>query len=227
MGWGYGLMLVVSFYLWLWTKCPLSHDSNLIACALSAYSQGLFKICCYLDWLHRAYSYIIHLSCPVMWYILTIAMLTLCMLNSKEFHLFLFWNRSHIVLLLWNIDDLYSLISFSSQVATQVGRYVITMMSSGVVLAVGFQLSGQSYTLLVQSTALPLYSSFLLVSYKALVGFQLIMCLPLYLGGDSQTDALIWYSWLGGVIIGTMLGANSVLEEHCKAGPRNVVITGR
>uniref|UniRef100_A0A453EHQ2 Chlorophyll(Ide) b reductase NYC1, chloroplastic n=1 Tax=Aegilops tauschii subsp. strangulata TaxID=200361 RepID=A0A453EHQ2_AEGTS len=68
----------------------------------------------------------------------------------------------------------------------QVGRYVITMMSSGVVLAVGFQLSG----------------------------------------GDSQTDALIWYSWLGGVIIGTMLGANSVLEEHCKAGPRNVVITG-
>uniref|UniRef100_N1QYA3 chlorophyll(ide) b reductase n=1 Tax=Aegilops tauschii TaxID=37682 RepID=N1QYA3_AEGTA len=71
-------------------------------------------------------------------------------------------------------------------VATQVGRYVITMMSSGVVLAVGFQLSG----------------------------------------GDSQTDALIWYSWLGGVIIGTMLGANSVLEEHCKAGPRNVVITG-
>ncbi|KAM0831267.1 hypothetical protein ACQ4PT_065661 [Festuca glaucescens] len=71
-------------------------------------------------------------------------------------------------------------------VATQVGRYIITMTSSGVVLAVGFQLSG----------------------------------------GDSQTDALIWYSWLGGVIIGTMLGANSVLEEHCKAGPRNVVITG-
>uniref|UniRef100_A0ACD5VLC0 Uncharacterized protein n=1 Tax=Avena sativa TaxID=4498 RepID=A0ACD5VLC0_AVESA len=71
-------------------------------------------------------------------------------------------------------------------VATQVGRYVITMISSGVVLAVGFQLSG----------------------------------------GDSQTDALIWYSWLGGVIIGTMIGANSVLEEHCKAGPRNVVITG-
>lgn len=29
-----------------------------------------------------------------------------------------------------------------------------------------------------------------------------------------------------GVIIGTMIGANSVLEEHCKAGPRNVVITG-
>lgn len=40
-------------------------------------------------------------------------------------------------------------------------------------------------------------------------------------------DALIWYSWLGGVIIGTMIGANMVLEEHCRAGPRNVVITGR
>lgn len=46
-------------------------------------------------------------------------------------------------------------------------------------------------------------------------------------GGDSQMDALIWYSWLGGVIIGTMIGANMVLEEHCRAGPRNVVITGR
>nr|CAB3475676.1 unnamed protein product [Digitaria exilis] len=71
-------------------------------------------------------------------------------------------------------------------VATQLGKYVITMMSSGVVLGVGFQLSG----------------------------------------GDSQMNELIWYSWLGGVIIGTMIGANSVLEEHCKAGPRNVVITG-
>ncbi|KAK3163235.1 hypothetical protein QOZ80_1AG0001020 [Eleusine coracana subsp. coracana] len=71
-------------------------------------------------------------------------------------------------------------------VATQLGRYAITMMSSGVVVGVGFQLSG----------------------------------------GDSQMNELIWYSWLGGVIIGTMIGANSVLEEHCKAGPRNVVITG-
>jgi hypothetical protein len=99
------------------------------------------------------------------------------------------------------------------------------MTSSGVVLAVGFQLSGQSSTH-VQSTAF-LFSSFFFVSYKSLMGFQLLMYLPLYLGGDSQTNALIWYSWLGGVIIGTMLGANSVLEEHCKAGPRNVVITGR
>ncbi|KAK9148820.1 hypothetical protein Scep_007577 [Stephania cephalantha] len=70
--------------------------------------------------------------------------------------------------------------------ATQVGRYVLTMMSTGVILAIGFQLSG----------------------------------------GDSVMNHLIWYSWLGGVVIGTMIGANIVLEEHCKAGPRNVVITG-
>ncbi|KAF8400789.1 hypothetical protein HHK36_014091 [Tetracentron sinense] len=71
-------------------------------------------------------------------------------------------------------------------IATQIGRYLVTMMSTGVILGVGFQLSG----------------------------------------GDSQMDALIWYSWLGGIIIGTMIGANIVLEEHSRAGPRNVVITG-
>lgn len=70
--------------------------------------------------------------------------------------------------------------------ATQVGRYVLTMMSTGVILATGFQLSG----------------------------------------GDSQLDTLIWYSWLGGIIIGTMIGSNMVLEDHYKAGPRNIVITG-
>ncbi|CAL0332527.1 unnamed protein product [Lupinus luteus] len=71
-------------------------------------------------------------------------------------------------------------------IAIQIGRYIVTMMSTGVILAIGFQMSG----------------------------------------GDSQMDALIWYSWLGGIIIGTMIGANMVLEEHCRAGPRNVVITG-
>lgn len=40
-------------------------------------------------------------------------------------------------------------------------------------------------------------------------------------------NALIWYSWLGGIIIGTMIGSNMVLEEVSRAGPRNVVITGR
>ncbi|KAJ6435372.1 hypothetical protein OIU84_000547 [Salix udensis] len=73
-----------------------------------------------------------------------------------------------------------------SSAALQIGRYIVTMMSTGVVLAVGFQLSG----------------------------------------GDSHMNTLIWYSWLGGIIIGTMIGANMVLDEHCRAGPRNVVITG-
>lgn len=40
-------------------------------------------------------------------------------------------------------------------------------------------------------------------------------------------NELIWYSWLGGVIIGTMIGSNLVLDEVARAGPRNVVITGR
>ncbi|WCJ42474.1 NAD(P)-binding Rossmann-fold superfamily protein [Euphorbia peplus] len=71
-------------------------------------------------------------------------------------------------------------------VALQIGRYIVTMMSTGVILSVGFQLSG----------------------------------------GDSQLHTLIWYSWLGGIIIGTMIGANMVLDEHCRAGPRNVVVTG-
>ncbi|KAF9611899.1 hypothetical protein IFM89_036682, partial [Coptis chinensis] len=71
--------------------------------------------------------------------------------------------------------------------ATKVGRYLVTMMSTGVILATGFQLSG----------------------------------------GNNQLDTLIWYSWLGGIIIGTMIGSNMVLEEHYKAGPRNIVITGR
>ncbi|PRQ46555.1 putative chlorophyll(ide) b reductase [Rosa chinensis] len=73
-----------------------------------------------------------------------------------------------------------------SSAAVQIGRYIVTMMSTGVILAIGFQLSG----------------------------------------GDGQLNALVWYSWLGGIIIGTMIGSNSVLEEHCRAGPRNVVISG-
>lgn len=40
-------------------------------------------------------------------------------------------------------------------------------------------------------------------------------------------NELIWYSWLGGIIIGTMIGSNLVLDEVARAGPRNVVITGR
>ncbi|KAM1155376.1 hypothetical protein ACFX13_026868 [Malus domestica] len=70
--------------------------------------------------------------------------------------------------------------------AVQIGRYIVTMMSTGVILAIGFQLSG----------------------------------------GDADLNELVWYSWLGGIIIGTMVGANMVLEDHCRAGPRNVVISG-
>ncbi|KAG8051641.1 hypothetical protein GUJ93_ZPchr0001g30917 [Zizania palustris] len=45
-------------------------------------------------------------------------------------------------------------------------------------------------------------------------------------GGDSKMNTLIWYGWLGGVIIGTMIGVNTVLEAHCKVRPHNIVITG-
>ncbi|GER32756.1 NAD(P)-binding Rossmann-fold superfamily protein [Striga asiatica] len=67
-----------------------------------------------------------------------------------------------------------------------IGRYIVTMLSTGVILLIGFQLSG----------------------------------------GDDQMNALVWYSWLGGIIIGTMIGSNMVLDEVSRSGPRNVVITG-
>ncbi|KAK6149324.1 hypothetical protein DH2020_016849 [Rehmannia glutinosa] len=75
-----------------------------------------------------------------------------------------------------------TLFSFSMHI----GRYIVTMLSTGVILLIGFQLSG----------------------------------------GDDQMNALVWYSWLGGIIIGTMIGSNMVLEEVSRSGPRNVVITG-
>ncbi|XP_078428987.1 NAD(P)-binding Rossmann-fold superfamily protein [Wolffia australiana] len=70
--------------------------------------------------------------------------------------------------------------------ASHLGRYLFTMMSTGVILSIGFELAGS----------------------------------------DGPMNTLIWYSWLGGIVIGTMVGANMVLDEHCRAGPRNVVITG-
>lgn len=85
-----------------------------------------------------------------------------------------------------NRDAVAELEKVLSSAALQIGRYIVTMMSTGVVLLTGFQLSG----------------------------------------ADGQMNDLIWYSWLGGIIIGTMVGANMVLDEHCRAGPRNVVITG-
>ncbi|XP_047330104.1 probable chlorophyll(ide) b reductase NYC1, chloroplastic [Impatiens glandulifera] len=73
-----------------------------------------------------------------------------------------------------------------SSIAIQIGRYIVTMLSTGAILLIGFQLSG----------------------------------------GDSQMNDIVWYSWLGGIIIGTMIGSNMVLDEVSRAGPRNVVITG-
>ncbi|KAL4589638.1 hypothetical protein LXL04_002546 [Taraxacum kok-saghyz] len=73
-----------------------------------------------------------------------------------------------------------------SKIALHLGRYIVTMMSTGVILVIGFNLSG----------------------------------------GDGQMNDLIWYSWVGGIIIGTMIGSNMVLDEVSRAGPRNVVITG-
>ncbi|KVG86628.1 hypothetical protein Ccrd_026137, partial [Cynara cardunculus var. scolymus] len=43
------------------------------------------------------------------------------------------------------------------------------------------------------------------------------------LGGDGQMNDLIWYSWVGGIII----GSNMVLDEVSRVGPRDVVIIGR
>lgn len=71
-------------------------------------------------------------------------------------------------------------------VSMYIGRYIVTMLSTGVILSIGFQMSG----------------------------------------GDSQMNELIWYSWLGGIIIGTMIGSNMVADEVARSGPRNVVITG-
>lgn len=85
-----------------------------------------------------------------------------------------------------NRDALAKLENCLFSAAQHVGRYIATMMGTGVILLTGFQLSG----------------------------------------GDSQMNDLIWYSWLGGVVIGTMVGANMVLDEHYRRGPRNVVITG-
>ncbi|KAK1430861.1 hypothetical protein QVD17_13930 [Tagetes erecta] len=73
-----------------------------------------------------------------------------------------------------------------AKIALHFGRYIVTMMSTGVILLSGFSFSG----------------------------------------GDGQMNDLIWYSWVGGIIIGTMIGSNMVLDEVSRAGPRNVVITG-
>ncbi|XP_071715576.1 probable chlorophyll(ide) b reductase NYC1, chloroplastic [Rutidosis leptorrhynchoides] len=83
-------------------------------------------------------------------------------------------------------DSLEKLEENLSKIALRIGRYIVTMMSTGVILLIGFSISG----------------------------------------GDGQMNYLIWYSWLGGIIIGTLIGSNMVLDEVSRSGPRNVVITG-
>ncbi|CAK9222361.1 unnamed protein product [Sphagnum troendelagicum] len=50
-------------------------------------------------------------------------------------------------------------------------------------------------------------------------GFQLS-------GGESHQEGVLWFSWLAGVVVGSMIGAGQVLESHARSGHRNVVITG-
>ncbi|KAH7387074.1 hypothetical protein KP509_16G003900 [Ceratopteris richardii] len=45
-------------------------------------------------------------------------------------------------------------------------------------------------------------------------------------GGNERLETLIWYSWLAGIISGSMIGAERVMERRLRLGPRNVVITG-
>ncbi|PWA13656.1 putative chlorophyll(ide) b reductase NYC1, chloroplastic [Artemisia annua] len=52
------------------------------------------------------------------------------------------------------------------------------------------------------------------------------MCCSYNEGGEGQMNDLICYSWVGGIMIGTIIGSNMVLDEVSRAGPRNVVITG-
>ncbi|BBN07917.1 chlorophyll(ide) b reductase [Marchantia polymorpha subsp. ruderalis] len=45
-------------------------------------------------------------------------------------------------------------------------------------------------------------------------------------GGSPHEQGVLWFSWLAGVVVGSMIGAGQVLENHAKAGRRTVVITG-
>ncbi|KAL2629337.1 hypothetical protein R1flu_014023 [Riccia fluitans] len=47
-----------------------------------------------------------------------------------------------------------------------------------------------------------------------------------FTGGSPHEQGVLWFSWLAGVVVGSMIGAGQVLENHAKAGRRTVVITG-
>lgn len=50
--------------------------------------------------------------------------------------------------------------------------------------------------------------------------------LPSPAGSEAHQEVL-WFSWLAGIVLGSMIGAGQVLEGHARRGRRNVVITGR
>jgi chlorophyll(ide) b reductase len=45
-------------------------------------------------------------------------------------------------------------------------------------------------------------------------------------GGSPHEQGVLGFSWLAGVLIGSMIGAGQVLKEHAMAGRRNVIVTG-
>jgi chlorophyll(ide) b reductase len=45
-------------------------------------------------------------------------------------------------------------------------------------------------------------------------------------GGESHQEGVLWFSWLAGIVVGSMIGAGQVLDSHARSGCRNVVITG-
>lgn len=51
--------------------------------------------------------------------------------------------------------------------------------------------------------------------------------MPSSAGGQAHQDGVLWFSWMAGIVLGSMIGAGQVLEGHAKRGRRNVVITGR
>ncbi|KAJ7513557.1 hypothetical protein O6H91_23G004200 [Diphasiastrum complanatum] len=67
----------------------------------------------------------------------------------------------------------------------------------------------------------------LLGTYICIItGTGAILATGMQLSGDIHQESILWFSWLAGVILGSMIGSNQVLESQAKAGPRNVVITG-
>lgn len=50
---------------------------------------------------------------------------------------------------------------------------------------------------------------------------------PSFSGGEPHQEGVLWFSWLAGIVLGSMIGAGQVLEGHARRGRRNVVITGR